>query len=248
MKRRRRKHRRESLAASIRRSNRFGMKASRKAREAGTRPCRAKRRGQRVEPRLGHRTGPVVKRRRRLPRASAGLATTSICPAVKQHTSQKREVRSLATVPNHPAAKQTSSGKRFCSRLATVPNRSAAQLRRYDRYALERLATASNHPVAKPLRTKAQAERRIRRLKRMKKRRHSCFNDPGRAAFPSDADLRRRRFPSQRRYARMIPQRQPAGNASGRFAADAGGPPPARPSYARGAPNRLRGRRAGQSA
>ena len=53
---------------------------------------------------------------------------------------------------------------------------------------------------------------------------------PGTGVFPSDADLRRRRFPPQRRYARMIPQRQPAGNASGRFAADAGGPPPARPS------------------
>lgn len=31
------------------------------------------------------------------------------------------------------------------------------------------------------------------------KRRHSCFNDPGRG-FPSDTDLRRRQFPLQQRY------------------------------------------------
>ena len=49
------------------------------------------------------------------------------------------------------------------------------------------------------------------------KRRHSCFSDPKTGGFPSVfSDLHRRRFPSQRRYARMIPQRQPAGNASGR--------------------------------
>ena len=95
-------------------------------------------------------------------------------------------------------------------------------------------------PVAKPLRTEPQAGCRIWRTNRMRKRRHSCFIDPRRAVFPSDADLRRRRFPPQRRYARMIPQRRHAGNASGRSAADAGGPPSARPPCARGRTRRAR--------
>ena len=100
-----------------------------------------------------------------------------------------------------------------------------------------RFGRCADFPVAKPLRTKPQARRRIGHSKRMKKRRHSCFIDPGRAAFPSDADLHRRRFPSQRRYARMIPQRQPAGNASGRSVEKAGRPPSARPPCARGMPS-----------
>ena len=50
------------------------------------------------------------------------------------------------------------------------------------------LATVSNQPVAKPLRPEPDEQQR-----------HSCFNDPGRG-FPSDADLRRRKFPSQQRY------------------------------------------------
>ena len=66
------------------------------------------------------------------------------------------------------------------------------------------LATMSNHPAVKPVRAKPQAERRIGRLKRMKKRRYSCFIDPGRVVFPSDADLHRRRFPPQRRYSSLF--------------------------------------------
>ena len=81
-------------------------------------------------------------------------------------------------MPNHPAVKrhQARNHRHIC--LATVPNR----------------------PAVKPVRAEPQAGCWIGRLKRMKKRRYSCFIDPGRAVFPSDADLHRRRFPSQRRY------------------------------------------------
>ena len=65
---------------------------------------------------------------------------------------------------------------------------------------LEGLATALDRPVDKPARPEPQADCRVGRPNRMMKRRHSCFTDPGRAAFPSDADLHRRRFPPQWRY------------------------------------------------
>lgn len=54
------------------------------------------------------------------------------------------------------------------------------------------LAAVFDHPVVKPSRPGSQADCRAGRPNRMMKRRHSCFNDPGRAAFPSDADLHRR--------------------------------------------------------
>ena len=148
--------------------------------------------------------------------SSPRLGCRVVSPGRRPESQRRALIRRLDTASNHPAVKRRRPGRPWPSSLAAAPDRPAVGLDNIDALDLEGLATALDLPVDKPSRTEPQARCRIRRPNRMKKRRHSCFNDPGRAAFPSDANLHRRRFPPQWRYARMIPQRQPAGNASGR--------------------------------
>ena len=114
--------------------------------------------------------------------------------------SQRRAlIRRLGTASNHPAVKRRRPGRPWPSSLAAAPDRPAVGLDNIDALDLEGLATALDRPVDKPARPEPQADCRVGRPNRMKKRRHSCFNDRG-AAFPSDANLHRRRFPPQWRY------------------------------------------------
>ena len=54
------------------------------------------------------------------------------------------------------------------------------------------------------MRTGPQAKRRIKRPSQMRRRRHSCFSDPGRRSSPSDKGLHRRGFPLQQRYTKLL--------------------------------------------
>ena len=59
-------------------------------------------------------------------------------------------------------------------------------------------------PGSQPIADEPAGQVPNRALEADEKRRYSCFIDPGRVVFPSDADLRRRRFPLQQGYSSLF--------------------------------------------